>query len=461
MLHYPVSYFLSFFKFSCEKNSEETHFDNFKPVLFGRAAAGHYSVRSDIQSALWRQPKIGDVLNILQDHFVTNTIKHHSLSLDLQTLDTEIDSDKALARTTYDLTFLLPLFDQLLAPENAVQTYRFTKSGAVALTIVALGSYSEDVRKAACHVLSRFYYHLEARQTGKDNLLWLRFIKAVCKGTAVLENYMLNSFAAIFLSRMALVLTQPGHVMYVPVSQYLGAKSTLDFSGIPELYTFLHSSDVNYKDHRSFILEVIRDGLRTERDFEVALRSMAFKLIMELFDCGVSDLETKRLILEVFKKSCHIFSAVQMLCTSYGFLSWLYCVTRNISEETVNALLPLVIDIVLVIGRTVQYEKSLDISIIGLILLHVVHEFLKFISDESVVISLLKSIDLLLDCTPNFFNHQSLENIIMHVDSKYCEYLLKHRCKYSTYSDENVLEKDVNYYVKQLTIKWITVSEKQ
>lgn len=449
---------LCFVYFSCEKNAEETCFDNFKPLLWGRAATGHYSVRSDIQSALWRQPKIGDVLNILQDHFVTNTIKHHSLSLDLHSSDIEISSDKTLGHTTYDLTFLLPLFDQLLAPENAVQTYRFTKSGAISLTIVALGSYSENVRKAACHVLSRFYYHLEARQTGKDNLLWLRFITAVCKGAAVLDNFMLNSFAAIFLARMGLVLTQPGHVMYVPLSQYLGAKSALDFTGIPELYTFLHSSDVNYKDHRNFILEVIRDGLRTEKDFEVALRSMAFKLIMELFNSSVCDLETKRLILEVFKKSCSIFSAVQLLCSSYGFLSWLYCLTRNITEENMNALLPLLIDIVLVIVRTVQYEKSLDISIIGLILLHIVDEFLKFITEDNVMILLLQSIDLLLDCMPHFFSQQCLESIIMHTENKYCEYLLKHRCKYTASLEENVSEKDVSYYLKQLTFKWIMVS---
>lgn len=418
-------------------------------------------MRSDIQSALWRQPKIGDVLNILQDYFVTNTIKNHSLSLDLHSSDIEITSDNTLAQTTYDLTFLLPLFDQLLAPENAVQTYRFTKSGAISLTIVALGSYSENVRKAACHVLSRFYYHVEAKQTGKDNLLWLRFIEAVCKSTAVLEDFMLNSFASIFLARMGLVLTQPGHVMYVPLCQYLGAKSALDFNGIPELYTFLHSSDVNYKDHRNFILEVIRDGLRTERDFEVALRSMAFKLIMELFNSSVCDIETKCLILEVFKKSCLIYSAVQLLCSSYGFLSWLYCLTRNINEESVNSLLPLVIDIVLVIVRTVQYEKSLDISIIGLILIHIVDDFLTFIADDNVMILLLQGIDLLLDSMPNFLNQQSLAKIVTHTENKYCEYLLKHPCKYNAYFDENDLEKHVEYYLRRLTFKFIKVSKRQ
>lgn len=51
----------------------------------------------------------------------------------------------------------------------------------MALTVAALGSEDEDVRSAAAFVLYRFYHHQEARQTGKDNVLWLRYIEAICK----------------------------------------------------------------------------------------------------------------------------------------------------------------------------------------------------------------------------------------------------------------------------------------
>lgn len=54
--------------------------------------------------------------------------------------------------------------------------------GALSLTVIGLSSTDKEIRQAACHVLARFHYHVDARQTGKDNLLWIRYVEAVCKG---------------------------------------------------------------------------------------------------------------------------------------------------------------------------------------------------------------------------------------------------------------------------------------
>lgn len=51
----------------------------------------------------------------------------------------------------------------------------------MALTVVALGSDKEEIRSAAAFVLYRFNHHQEARQTGKDNVLWSRYVEAICK----------------------------------------------------------------------------------------------------------------------------------------------------------------------------------------------------------------------------------------------------------------------------------------
>ena len=163
---------------------------------------------------------------------------------------------------SYDLDYFLPLFSHILAPENPITTYKFTKSGALALSLTGFRDDKNQIL-ATCHILQRFYFHPEARQTGKDNQLWLRFVEAVCKGVAVLDDFKINNFVGVYLARTALVLTQPTEVMYVPLSQYLGAKDALDFSTIPELYTLLHSPHVQSKEHKRFILEVVRDGLKT------------------------------------------------------------------------------------------------------------------------------------------------------------------------------------------------------
>ncbi|CAG9815879.1 unnamed protein product [Phaedon cochleariae] len=66
--------------------------------------------------------------------------------------------------------------------ENVVS---FGETGALSLTVVGLSSSDKEVRQAACHVLFRFHNHVEARQSGKDNILWIRYVEAVCKAIFV------------------------------------------------------------------------------------------------------------------------------------------------------------------------------------------------------------------------------------------------------------------------------------
>ncbi|CAH1129288.1 unnamed protein product [Ceutorhynchus assimilis] len=300
-----------------ESKPDQTGFYDFKPFLWGRAAAAHYSVRTQIGNSLTRQPKISDVLGILKEDLVNCTITNYPLNNGLH--DLQLTEDLRC----YDLKFLLPLFSHILAPEQQVKTYVFTRCGALSLSVLSLACQDKEVRQAACHVLARLHFHLEARQTGKDNLLWIRFVEALCKGVAVLPNFKLNSFSAIFFARMALILTNPKHLMYSPLSSYLMAKQELDLSTVPELYTLLFSPDINYKEHQNFILEILRDGMKCEKDFLDFLKSMGFKLFSELFNSCLSDLDSKLLILDVLEAICKIPLGVKILIEKYSLLSQL------------------------------------------------------------------------------------------------------------------------------------------
>lgn len=59
------------------------------------------------------------------------------------------------------------------------------RSGALSLAVLGLGCQDKEVRQAACHVLARLHFHLEGRQVGKDNMLWIRFVEALCKGESI------------------------------------------------------------------------------------------------------------------------------------------------------------------------------------------------------------------------------------------------------------------------------------
>jgi hypothetical protein len=75
-------------------------------------------------------------------------------------LDGEVDETLIDARI-YDPAFLLTLFAQILLPEVFLQPWLFTRN-ALPITLMALSSEQEEVRKLALVNLSRLYFHYEA-----------------------------------------------------------------------------------------------------------------------------------------------------------------------------------------------------------------------------------------------------------------------------------------------------------
>ncbi|CAH0564314.1 unnamed protein product [Brassicogethes aeneus] len=406
-----------------ELNAETTQFYDYKPFLWDKAAVTHYSVRSSMENKLSRQPKMGDILDILQEQIIQNTIKTFPQDCPLQKNILEEhrvdfnEESNANGESCYDMSFLLPVFSQLLAPENQVQTYKFTRSGALGLTVAALSSHDEEIRKAACHVLSRFYIHMEARQSGKDNLLWIRYIEAVCKGAALLDGFQLNSFAAIFLARMSFVLTQPNHVMYLPMSQYLTAKPNLDFSTVPELYTYLHSCDINFAEHRKFILELLRDGLRTEKDFTGFSKSMAFKLFSELYTSSLSNEDTKLLILDVIVRACRIPLGVKILCENHSLLSQLNFMLQSKGNKEFNKKF---LEILELIAGTLLDQHSNTL----------IFNMLLKLLDGNQNTKLYDILTIIYNRFPALYDDNFFEKLIILSNDKFCKYIIKYGCDF-------------------------------
>lgn len=391
---------------------------------------------------------MGNIVDILQEHWILNTIKTYPVEATLKpSFSTKIDSTYNI----YDYSFILPLFSYLLAPENTVQTYKFCRSGALSLTIAALSSECEETRSAACFVLFRFYYHLDAKQGGKDKLIYLRLIDAVCKGTSVLKDCKMNNFTSIFFSRMALILTQPMHTMYLPLSQYLSAKASPDLSGIPELLTFLHSPDVSYKEYRHFILEIIRDGLRTFQDLKVALKSMAFKLILELFNSNVCETESKILILQILNKACGINKGAKYLCNVHGLASFLYHVVFHLISSEIR-LIPLIIKIMNNIIKNTNefFDSYIFVSILG----HIIDNYCDII-DENDLQEFLELTYLLYDKNHTVLQDERLKKMIDITKCCDAEYLFYYGHKSLNNFFINNNSKDKDYYMKLLTIKYV------
>jgi hypothetical protein len=55
-----------------------------QPYLWGEAAVSYYSVKSNVGMSLWRQPQANQVLELLDEDCISETIKNFPLSRGLK-----------------------------------------------------------------------------------------------------------------------------------------------------------------------------------------------------------------------------------------------------------------------------------------------------------------------------------------------------------------------------------------
>lgn len=107
------------------------------------------------------------------------------------------------------------------------------------------------------------------------------------------NNIRINCLVSTFLAKTSLITTQPLHPLYSVLQIFLVAKPALDINTIPELLQLLHSSDVEHKIHRCWILENIRDGMKSEVELDIAFKCVLFKMLFDFYISSLSDSNTK------------------------------------------------------------------------------------------------------------------------------------------------------------------------
>ncbi|XP_063974983.1 uncharacterized protein LOC135161387 [Diachasmimorpha longicaudata] len=311
-------------------------FTDYQPYLYGEAAASHHSVRGETDNAIWRQPSVSQVLQLFNIDTVKNTIANYPVQRTLQPKELHNDEN------VYDPAFYLPLLTHLLAENNVIACHNVTRSGALALVFAACGSASLETRMAAFTVISRFYFHLEATRS-KEKLLWMRMIDAVRNGirnATSMEPFTdirLNCFISTFLAKSALVATEPLNPLFVPLQNFFMAKSELDLRSIPEFLTLFNSSDINHKVHRHWILEIIRDGLKTTLEMQILSKCFLYRILFYVYGSVLADPGTKILILQIINSTVKIPKA-GVFCRNSALLIWLSEVASELNSRDVEAI---------------------------------------------------------------------------------------------------------------------------
>ncbi|XP_043517352.1 uncharacterized protein LOC122532565 isoform X2 [Frieseomelitta varia] len=303
----------------------------YQPYVWGNMATTYYSVKSEIHLSLWRQPSVMQVLNLFEEDIVNSTIKEYPVDRDLK--------DNELYRANnnvYDPAFYLPLLYFLLSENNVVSCYKVAQSGALALTFAACSSKHSNVRMIAYTIIARYYTHLEA-SSSKTRLLWMRLIDALRYGIisqqSEFNNIRINCLVSTFLAKTSLITTQPLHPLYSVLQIFLVAKPALDINTIPELLQLLHSSDIEHKIHRCWILENIRDSMKSEAELDIAFKCVLFKMLFDFYISSLSDSNTKKLILEIIDVTLKIRKASILFIEHYGIFPWLLEVSRNLHKQ--------------------------------------------------------------------------------------------------------------------------------
>ncbi|XP_014204938.1 nucleolar pre-ribosomal-associated protein 1 [Copidosoma floridanum] len=321
-------------------------FSDYAPFLWGKAAESHFGTEASLDTALYRERSISQILDQLVPETISRTIKFFPVARNLAGDLVDVEN----ADQIYDPAFYLAVFCSLLQDCNDVPCHKVVHKGGLALTIVACSSACDKIRLAAYTVLSRFYCHLQQLgKSAKEKLLWIHFIEALCNGTAKLEQPLekirLNGFIATFLARATNMMTQPLNPLYSPLHAFLMAKPALDLDIIPEFLPLFHSSEVEHLAHRHWILEIIRDGFKDHEDMDIALKYLLFKMLFCYYNCILADDVTKKLILQTIRSATRLTRGCTILVNGYSLLPWLVNISVNLKKGDSESI-ACVIDIV-------------------------------------------------------------------------------------------------------------------
>ncbi|XP_049802238.1 nucleolar pre-ribosomal-associated protein 1 [Schistocerca nitens] len=424
-----------------------------QPYLWGEAAVNHYSVRGQGSSSLWQQPHANQVLDMLDSAVLQTTVSRFPCERDVQVLNNMHHDDSSI----YDPAFILPLLSKLLAPESPVRPQKVIHSDALALVLAALGSECNTTRSAAWHVIGQLYTHLEATNFGKERHLWLHLLDVIRCGAADIMKYgkndtefvtpKLSCIVSTFLARASLLISQPLHPLYQPLHNFILAKPSLYLLSIPEFLPLFHSSDLQHSIHRQWILEVIRDGLKSPQDIELCFKCVLFKLLLDYYFSILADTETKVLIVSVLESALKVPGAAKLLTNSYSVIVWLMAaVDRLTSSETglARALL----------GAIAALPVTLP-SLPALLINFLTHL-------PATVLDLCKYLEVLMSIKVNLLDRKHLntllnkaEEILNNVDD--CKMLLKYDGKFYIQEDIKDIqheEERTKLLLKNIILTW-------
>lgn len=356
--------------------------NDFKPFIWGESAISYYSLHgSDEKSNVIQEPPMMQALSLIDRDVAEQTIANFPIwrrlnaieqvpeiefeyigipgnehleepyiannRLEISVVRNEFDPNLLLLGSrsdssfndVYDPAFYVPLMSMAFGPETFTRPVRPVQNGLLAMTFAALSSQDKELRLACGSALLRYQSHMEMARF-LDHKIWTHLFDCVRRGLSDLTSEMRKHkksriprvpyIAGNFLGRCINILVNPLSEMYRPLTSYILFKESFEFLTVPEFNVLFNSSDVNHIKYRSFILEVIRDGIKCSSDFTILMSFSIFKALLGFYDSSMSSRDTNLLILTIINASVKIPKSTKVLIANVGLIPWLSSVIDNV-----------------------------------------------------------------------------------------------------------------------------------
>nr|XP_039247497.1 nucleolar pre-ribosomal-associated protein 1-like [Styela clava] len=336
----------------------------YKPFLWAKAALSSYRARRNLGDTLWKKPSPSDILTCLDNDIMEATYARFPLrrrmlnissdvknvdyfendpKVTISTSENKIYETQESTQNVYDPSFLLPALLDLLGPENLLDCKMFVRSGALSFLMCCLASHCPMVRSLAASCLSLYYQHAITAWFPEKNLT-LYLIRCVRNGMEIKTDGdidaipRLSSVVANFLSTVVRLHQTPDNHMFSVLHRFILIKPQLDLKNVPEFYVLFFSAEMESKTERTWILNLVIEGIRDMGDYHIIKKKNVFQLLMCLHDSPVSDNYVRRQIFQIFEQACTIRSVANDLIRNNGLITWLTTATKQQASANLGVI---------------------------------------------------------------------------------------------------------------------------
>lgn len=238
-----------------------------------------------------------------------------------------VRANNAEQPTVYDPAFMLPVLtylliskEQLLDVQTAIEKY------CLGYALTHLSSLNPKIRSMAKSFLLAFAAKAESTPSYREATQITHFTSAVLASLDILpkslESAPLPSVVAIYLARVAGIVSNPTHFLYEPTMEMLMAGPTLHLSDLPRA---LNPLEIKENTHKTldWVVGVLSAGVRTRSDVSLYVKRNVFQDLMVIYISAYTPAYIRERIFSLFWSVCIIRGASTTLLTRLGMLTWI------------------------------------------------------------------------------------------------------------------------------------------